>query len=70
MIEFFEFLNTCSSGRTVLYLVFILLISFVVFAGVADIIKRLGGGEITNHHYYVNGEEQVDDEVDNENDNE
>jgi hypothetical protein len=70
MIEFFEFLNTCSSGRTVLYLIFIIIITFSVFAGVSDIIKRLGGGEKNNHHYYVNGEEQVGDEVDNENNNE
>lgn len=65
MIEFFEFLNTCSPLRTITYLIFIVAISFVIFAGISDIIKRIMGGEITNHHYYMNGEE-VDEEVDDD----
>lgn len=43
MIEFFEFLNTCSPYRVVTYLIFIILITFVIFAGISDIIRRLRG---------------------------
>jgi TRAP-type mannitol/chloroaromatic compound transport system permease small subunit len=65
MIDFFEFLNTCSIGRTILYLIFIIVGAFIVFAGVADIIKRIIG-ETNNHYYHANEEDVVDDEENNE----
>lgn len=65
MIEFFEFLNTCSPVRTVFYLVFILLITFMVFAGVADIIKRLRGSR-TNNNYYLGPTDEDNKEIDEE----
>ena len=43
MIEFFEFLNTCSPARTLVYLVFIILIVFIIFGGTADIIENIRG---------------------------
>lgn len=43
MIEFFEFLNTCSPYRVVTYLIFIIVITFVIFAGISDIIRRIKG---------------------------
>lgn len=55
MIEFFEFLNTCSAIRTITYLLFIIISLFIGFAGISDIIKRLRG-EVNNHFYYNNEE--------------
>lgn len=43
MIEFFEFLNTCSPARTITYLIFICIITFIIFAGISDIIRRIKG---------------------------
>ena len=60
MIEFFEFLNTCSAIRTITYLLFIIISLFIGFAGIADIIKRLRG-DVNNHFYYYNNEEVVDE---------
>jgi len=65
MIEFFEFMNTCSPLRTIAYLIFIVVAAFIVFAGVADIIKKIIG-ETNNHYYYANEEAIVDDEENNE----
>jgi len=60
MIYFFEFLNTCSPSRTIVYLIFIIVFAFIGFAGVADIIKRLRG-EVNNHFYYYNDVEVVEE---------
>jgi len=60
MIEFFEFLNTCSATRTITYLLFITICLFIGFAGIADIIKRLRG-DVNNHFYYYNNEEVVEE---------
>jgi len=68
MIEFFEFMNTCSPARTLVYLIFIVVAAFIVFAGVADIIKKIIG-ETNNHHYYYN-EQLVEDDDDNTEENE
>ena len=43
MIEFFEFLNTCSGIRTFCYLLFILVFTFITFAGITDMIKKIRG---------------------------
>ena len=67
MIEFFEFLNTCSAIRTIVYLGFITILLFVAFAGIADIIKRFIGD--VNHHYYYYNDEKVEQDVVNDNDN-
>jgi len=34
-------LNECSPLRTIAYLVFILILTFIVFAGISDIIAKL-----------------------------
>ena len=65
MIDFFEFLNTCSPLRTIVYLIFIITFAFIGFAGVADIIKRLRG-EVNNHFYYYNDVEVVEEAVEEE----
>jgi hypothetical protein len=65
MIEFFEFMNTCSPLRAILYLIFIVVTTFILFVGIGDIIKNIVG-ETTNHHYYHNGDD-VTDEEDNTN---
>ncbi len=44
MIEFFEFMNTCSPLRTIVYLIFIVVATFIVFVGVSDIINKIFGG--------------------------
>ena len=54
MIEFFEFLNTCSPYRTLTYLVFIVIISFSIFSGISEIIGKFIG---SSNNYYYNGEE-------------
>lgn len=41
MIEFFEFLNTCSPLRASLYLFFIFLIVFMILSFVTNTIKSL-----------------------------
>lgn len=61
MIEFFEFLNTCSAIRTITYLLFIIISLFIGFAGIADIIKRLRG-DVNNHFYYYN-DNKIEDVV-------
>lgn len=43
MIEFFELLNGCSALRTLAYLISILAFTFIVFAGITDIIRALMG---------------------------
>lgn len=43
MIEFFEFMNGCSQARTILYLIFIIIITFIIFGGTADIINSIRG---------------------------
>ena len=63
MIEFLEFMNTCSPSRTLVYLIFIIISAFIVFAGVADIIKRIIGK--TNNHYHYYGDVS-DDETNTE----
>ncbi len=68
MIEFFEFLNTCSSLRTITYLIFITLVLFIGFAGIGDIIKRLRG-DVNNHFYYYNNEEVVEESQDESDEN-
>lgn len=62
MIEFFEFLNTCSGIRTIIYMIFILVFVFITFAGIADIIKRItNNGDV----YMVEPtEEKEEDEED------
>lgn len=46
MIQFFEMLNECSPLRTVAYLLSVLAFTFIVFAGITDIIKSLRKGPI------------------------
>lgn len=41
MIEFFEFLNTCSPLRSVTYLVFILIMAFLTYSFIESIIRAL-----------------------------
>lgn len=41
MIQFFEMLNGCSPLRTLAYLLSILAFTFIMFVGIADIIKSL-----------------------------
>lgn len=67
MIEFFEFLNTCSSGRTFVYLLFIIIILFIGLSGITSIIKGLVGDK--NNHYYYYNDEKVEQDVVNNNDN-
>jgi hypothetical protein len=62
MIEFFEFLNTCSSGRTFLYLLFIIIFLFIVLSGITSIIKGLIGDN-NNHFYYYNDEKVEQEEI-------
>ena len=66
MIEFFEFLNTCSAIRTITYLSFIIISLFIGFTGISDIIKRLRG-EVNNHFYYNNEEVIQESEEQTEN---
>jgi len=61
MIDFFEFLNGCSPTRTIVYLIFLIIITFLIFSGVSDIIKRFFG-EKHNHFYYYN-DEMVENDV-------
>jgi len=62
MIEFFEFLNGCSPQRTFAYLVFILLFTFILFSGVAEMIRRIMGNKSTNH-YHFNDSDMTDEEI-------
>lgn len=66
MIEFFEFMNTCSPARTLVYLIFIVVAAFIVFAGVADIIKKIIGETINHHHYYGYGSDDETNTEENE----
>ena len=43
MIKFFEFLNTCSPERTVAYLLFIIIMTYVIFIGVVGIVNTIRG---------------------------
>jgi len=63
MIEFFEFMNTCSPLRTLVYLIFIVVSTFILFVGITDIIENIFG-KTTNHHYYYN-DQLVEDDDDN-----
>ena len=53
MIEFFEMLNEVSALRTIAYLVFILAFTFIIFAGISDIIYAITG---TKHKSREGGE--------------
>ena len=43
MIDFFEFLNSCSPIRTIIYLVFIVIITFITLVGVSSITETILG---------------------------
>jgi len=61
MIEFFEFLNSCSPLRTIAYLMFISVITFIIFAGITEIIRRIRG-DVNNNYYYYNTDEKEKEE--------
>ena len=63
MIEFFEFLNGCSPQRTFAYLVFILILAFIAFSGLAEVIRRIVGGGKNYNHYYFNDSDMTDEEI-------
>jgi hypothetical protein len=47
MIEFFEFLNTCSAARAVTYLLFTLVMTIVIILGIGSIVTTLMGKKST-----------------------
>jgi len=43
MIEFFEFLNSCSQPRTILYLLFIMIMTYMTFVGLVGLVRTIRG---------------------------
>lgn len=41
MIEFFEFLSTCSANRAAAYMFFTLVMTFVIFTSISTIINNI-----------------------------
>lgn len=64
MIEFFEMLNGCSGTRTTAYLVFILMLAFIIFSGISDILRVILNREKVSENN-TNSDENDDDDLDN-----
>lgn len=60
MIEFFEFLNSCSPLRTIAYLLSINLFTFIFFAGISEMIRGIRGN-VNNHYYNIDEKEKEED---------
>lgn len=63
MIQFFELLNDCSPSRTISYLIFILIFTFIVFGGISDIIYAIKGITKANKE---GGEAETNEDITNE----
>jgi hypothetical protein len=64
MIEFFQFLNTCSAARAVTYLLFILILVFAMLTFISTIVDKFtkqNGDENPNSDTSEGSKQQLND---------